>query len=193
MSLRTRQITLLETFLETLEMDLVCGFFLDPEVYSDGPLFVYAILSDKILSLENPQSISRGIRAKLKKQIEDFLNFEVDIGTTVKNCDKIEPQTEPLTESIPLRFRRRLTPENLNQYIETALTFEFDFCQHSFDANHFMERVVNAATDEFLLWDESFSESDDYDSIHKIVSEYFTEFFGKGLIKLFIKECGDNN
>ncbi len=86
-----RKVNILNKFLEKLDLYGVCGFFVDSEETDQGDsISVYLIIDEDFIrnSGARPDLLGRGMRAKVKNKINDFLGFEnIYVGSFAKKCD----------------------------------------------------------------------------------------------------------
>lgn len=85
-----KQIKLLEELMQTLEVDGICGFWIDESDENEVPA-VYIVLDvDWIKETPTkPEFIAKRMRQGVKDEIKKWLGFDVYVGSTAKKCEKI--------------------------------------------------------------------------------------------------------
>lgn len=78
---------ILEKFMENLEIEGICGFWVDPEEDIQGRYWVYLIIDKDWL--ENQEKPLQRMKNNLQKEIKKFLNVDVMIGITVRKCSEM--------------------------------------------------------------------------------------------------------
>jgi len=78
---------LLEKFMENIEIEGICGFWVDPEEDIDSRYWVYLIVDKDWL--ENQEKPLQRMKINLQKEIKKFLNVDVMIGITVRKCSEM--------------------------------------------------------------------------------------------------------
>jgi hypothetical protein len=88
MDIRQKTVRALETFLSELEVDGVCGFFVDPD--HDGQVKVVVILDIDFIQNSNtkPEFVARMFRNGVKNEIQKWLGIDVYVGSTAKKCNE---------------------------------------------------------------------------------------------------------
>ena len=86
---RYKQIKLLEGFMKTIDIEGICGFWIEDE----GRFEVYIIIDLDWLrnttTRDNISSIAKELRISVREEINKWLGFDVYVGSTTKKCDKI--------------------------------------------------------------------------------------------------------
>lgn len=80
---------LLEKFMENLDVEGICGFWVDDEEDIHGKYWVYIILDLDLVNSTKPGYIMRQYQLNLQKEIKKFLNIDVMIGTISRKCSDI--------------------------------------------------------------------------------------------------------
>lgn len=81
---------ILKLFLETYEVDGVCGFFIDDEENSeDDRLAVYMIIDENWLkqTQTKPGFVGKRMRDGIQEEIKKWLGIDVYVGSTVRKCE----------------------------------------------------------------------------------------------------------
>ena len=99
---REKTVNLLESFLSDKQVDGVCGYIVDPD--GEGPIQVIVVLDIDYIQEANtkPGFIARMIKQGVKQEIEKWLGFDVNVGSTSKKCEeniKESKKTYVVTES----------------------------------------------------------------------------------------------
>lgn len=87
-----RTISLLEKFMNELDVEGICGFWIDEERDDHDSLWVYIILDiDWINKVPTkPQFVANRMRNGVKEEIKKFLGLDVMVGSTAKKCNEIK-------------------------------------------------------------------------------------------------------
>ena len=90
MSDREQSIKILNSFLETFEMDGVCGFWVDDELDVLSNYFVVVILDiDWIQKIQTkPEFVAKRFRDRIKEEIKKYLGMDVTVGSVAKKCNE---------------------------------------------------------------------------------------------------------
>ena len=87
----SRRISILNKFLERLDVYGVCGFWVDSEKNLNGEsISVYLVIDKDFLrnSSARPDHIVLGMKQKVKNKIKDYLGFEdIYLGAAIKECE----------------------------------------------------------------------------------------------------------
>lgn len=85
MSDREQSIKILNSFLETFEMDGVCGFWVDE---SSDLLMVYMEIDINWMKeiQTKPEFVAKRMRIHLHDEIHKFTGLEVHVGSHAKKC-----------------------------------------------------------------------------------------------------------
>ena len=78
---------ILEKFMENLDVEGICGFWVDPEGDIHSKYWVYLIIDKDWL--ENQEKPLQRMKINLQKEIKKFLNVDVMIGITVRKCSEM--------------------------------------------------------------------------------------------------------
>lgn len=91
-----KTINLLEKFLSNLDVEGICGYWVDPEIDVHSNYMVYVILDSDYIKNSNtkPGFIARMFREGVKKEIKKWLDLDVQVGSTSKKCDSISEQVK---------------------------------------------------------------------------------------------------
>lgn len=82
----------LQTFVNSINYDEVCKFWVDPERDENGDIWINAVISeDWYLYEDGPQSMNKvawvnKIRREVREQIKSFTGIDVRVGSYVKKC-----------------------------------------------------------------------------------------------------------
>lgn len=84
-------LSLLEGFLETLEMEGICGFFLDKEPDDFDNYWVYVILDLDWINSSNtkPGFLANRMRIAVRDEIKNYLGVDVRVGSISKKCSDV--------------------------------------------------------------------------------------------------------
>ena len=124
MSDTSKTIKLLESFLSELEVDGICGFFVDSEEHDeDKRIAVYVIIDEDFVNDANtkPGYIARMIRGGVQKEIKKWLGIEVYVGSTVRKCNKDAQMNESRKKYIVTESQYKLileTQKNIDAFQE---------------------------------------------------------------------------
>lgn len=80
---------ILEKFMENLDVEGICGFWIDDEEDIHGKYWVYIIIDSDLVNSTKPGFIMRQYQLNLRNEIKKFLNIDVMIGTTVRKCSEM--------------------------------------------------------------------------------------------------------
>jgi len=80
----------LHNFMSELEVDGICGFWIDEEEDDHGNYWVYIILDlDWIKEIPTkPQFVAERMRRRLQEEIKKWLGFDVRVGSTARKCSE---------------------------------------------------------------------------------------------------------
>lgn len=86
---RQKQIKLLEEFMQTLDVEGICGFWIEDE----GRFEVYIVIDLEWLknttTIDHVPSTAKELRIGVREEINKWLGFDVFVGSTTKKCEKI--------------------------------------------------------------------------------------------------------
>ena len=85
-----KRVSLLEKFIENMDLSGLCGFWVDEEEDTNGYLWVYIILDLDMIEHTKPGFVENRYRVRLREEIKKFLNIDVRIGTTSRKCSEVE-------------------------------------------------------------------------------------------------------
>lgn len=76
--------------MENLDVEGICGFWIDNELDEHDNLWVYLILDiDWISQMQTkPQFVANRMRNGVKEEIKKFLNLNVMVGSVAKKCEE---------------------------------------------------------------------------------------------------------
>lgn len=85
-----KEIKLLTEFMENLDVEGICGFWIDEERDDHDMMWVYIILDlDWVNSVPTkPQFVANRMRQGVKEEIKKFLGVDVMVGSTARKCDE---------------------------------------------------------------------------------------------------------
>ena len=85
---RLEQINVLEKFIETIDIDGICGAWVDADVTEDERIWVYIIIDlDWLDSIETkPGFVANRMRQGMKSEIKQWTNIDVEVGSISKKC-----------------------------------------------------------------------------------------------------------
>lgn len=88
---RAEEIKVLENFIETIDVDGICGGWVDGDVGEDGRIWVYIVIDLDWLesSMTKPGYISNRMRQGMKNEIKQWTNIDVEVGSIAKRCSEI--------------------------------------------------------------------------------------------------------
>jgi hypothetical protein len=83
-------IELLENFLSEMNVEGICGGWVDEETGEDGVFWVYIILDlDWINEIPTkPEFIASRMRLGVAEEIYNFLDIRVRVGSVARKCEK---------------------------------------------------------------------------------------------------------
>lgn len=73
--------------MDNLDMDGICGYWIDEEEDINGKYWVYIILDSEILEGTKPGFVAQRYRTHLKSEIKKFTNIDVEVGSVTRKCD----------------------------------------------------------------------------------------------------------
>ena len=84
-----KEIKLLAEFMENLDVEGICGFWIDDEYDEHNMLWVYIILDlDWISEIPTkPQFVANRMRTSVKEEIKKFLGIDVMVGSVARECN----------------------------------------------------------------------------------------------------------
>jgi hypothetical protein len=86
---RQKQIKLLEEFMETLNVEGICGFWIEDDDKELPAVYIVLDLDWIKVAQTKPEFIAKRMRAGVKEEINKWLGFDVYVGSTAKKCEKI--------------------------------------------------------------------------------------------------------
>jgi len=180
MDSREKTIKLLEAFLSNKEVDGVCGYIVDPD--GEDSIQVIVVLDIDYIKKANtkPGFVAKMIREGVKQEIKKWIGLDVYVGSTAKKCD--EP--EPMTESMSVHVKRRLSDKKLLDELTTILDYEtnLSYFNNAVDA---VEEIIDMLNERILdeIWETtnrkvSLKEKDElYWYLHKKFEKYIANRF----------------
>ena len=89
-----KEINLLTQFMENLEVEGICGFFIDPEHDDHDLIWVYIILDlDWLNDNQHPTKpgfVANRMRNGVKEEIKKYLGLDVRVGSVAKKCGDVD-------------------------------------------------------------------------------------------------------
>lgn len=89
-----KEIKLLTEFMENLDVEGICGFFIDPEHDEHDFIWVYIILDlDWLNDNQHPTKpgfVANRMRNGVKEEIKKYLGLDVRVGSVAKKCDDVD-------------------------------------------------------------------------------------------------------
>ena len=85
-----KTISLIEKFMQNLDIEGICGFWIDEELDIDDKIWVYIVLDlDWIKSANTkPEFIAKRMRLGVQQEIKKFLGLDVMVGSTSRVCSE---------------------------------------------------------------------------------------------------------
>jgi len=80
---------ILEKFMENLDVEGICGFWIDDEEDIHGKYWVYIILDSDMMEGTKPGFVKNRYANNLKSEIKKFTNIDVEIGTVSRRCSEV--------------------------------------------------------------------------------------------------------
>jgi hypothetical protein len=80
---------ILEKFMENLDVEGICGFWIDDEEDIHGKYWVYIILDSDMMEGTKPGFVKNRYANNLKSEIKKFTNIDVEIGTISRRCSEL--------------------------------------------------------------------------------------------------------
>jgi hypothetical protein len=150
MESRKKTIKLLESFLSDKEVEGICGYMIDPD--GEGPIQVIVVLDIDYIKEANtkPGFIAKMIREGVKQEIKKWLGLDVYVGSTAKKCD----ENEPLSESMSVHVKRRITSGEVFDQLNAIINYEFNASSFN-NPLEYLEEVCNTLTEHTLdyIWE----------------------------------------
>ena len=84
-----KNVKLLEKFMDNLDMDGICGFWIDDEPDIHDMYWVYIILDSDFIEGTKPGFVAKRASNYLKSEIKKYTNIDVQIGTTTRKCSEL--------------------------------------------------------------------------------------------------------
>ena len=87
-----QKVKILEKFLESYNIEGICGFWVDKN-YNDETPVVYIIIDiDWIKEIQTkPEFVAKRIRIGVKEDIKKWLGIDVHTGSIARKCDEKNP------------------------------------------------------------------------------------------------------
>jgi hypothetical protein len=152
MESREKTVKLLESFLSDKEVDGVCGYMVDPD--GEGPIQVIVVLDIDYIKEANtkPGFVAKMIREGVKQEIKKWIGVDVYVGSTAKKCNEVEP----LSESMSIHVKRRLTNGEVFNQLNTIMDYEFNASSFN-NPLEYLEEVCNTLTEHTLdyIWEKT--------------------------------------
>jgi hypothetical protein len=152
MESREKTVKLLESFLSDKEVDGVCGYIVDPD--GEGPIQVIVVLDIDYIKEANtkPGFVAKMIREGVKQEIKKWIGVDVYVGSTAKKCNEVEP----LSESMSIHVKRRLTNGEVFNQLNTIMDYEFNASSFN-NPLEYLEEVCNTLTEHTLdyIWEKT--------------------------------------
>ena len=84
-------IQLLNEFMGNLDVEGICGFWIDEERDDHDMMWVYIILDlDWVNSIQTkPQFVANRMRQGVKEEIKKFLGIDVMVGSIARKCNEL--------------------------------------------------------------------------------------------------------
>lgn len=184
------KVKLIHKFMETYPMEGMCGYWIgegNDDDHEADFISIYLVFdSEKWGSRLNKAVEINRKRNRLKDDIENMFGSHVYVGSTSQKC---KDDVEPITESIPLKFRRRLSFERMKKDMNSSVLSGIEPCQFS-NVGEFISESCDMLKDLYL--DDFFHQKldiapKDQDDL------YYTlvDMFGEYLSKVYYNKCGD--
>lgn len=102
-----------------------------------------------------------------------------------------ESQYKLLIEDFHARLKRRLTYDNMKEFITTGEINFPTLCDDFGDEFEYAGNVISWAADDFLTSYEDVFMDEMYDEIHDIVVEKCKDWFGEYLFEIYRNTCSE--
>ena len=79
---------ILEKFMENLDVEGICGFWIDDEEDIHGKYWVYIILDLDMMEGTKPGFVRNRYANNLRAEIKKYTNIDVMVGTTARKCSE---------------------------------------------------------------------------------------------------------
>ena len=182
------KVKLIHKFMETYPMEGMCGYWIgegNDDDHEADFISIYLVFdSEKWGSRLNKAVEINRKRNRLKDDIENMFGSHVYVGSISQKC---KDDVEPITESIPLKFRRRLSLEGMIDDVD-SLIYEWDVCQYS-SVGDFISDACDALKDNYIydfLMDDDVTPKENDNLYYALV-----DMFGEYLSKVYYNKCGD--
>ena len=175
--------------METYPMEGICGYWIDVNDEEDNEadfISIYLVFdSEKMEGRLNKAVEVNQKRNRLKSDIQNLFGFHTYVGSISKKCDDVEP----ITESIPLKFRRRLHFDSMKDDID-SLIYDFeDPCQYK-TSGEYVAEICDSLKDNYIN-DFEFSNHNVTPKENDNLYYALVDMFGEYLSKIYYKRCGD--
>lgn len=94
-----------------------------------------------------------------------------------------------LNESIPIKVRRRISDESLEEYVMKAKNEYSQPCDYFDDVYDYVDLVIDYGIDDFLAELEDIENDDDYSDIMDYLRSMCRNMFSQDLIDTYKKSC----
>ena len=183
------KVKLVHKFMETYPMEGICGYWIDVNDEDDHEadfISIYLVFdSEKMEGRLNRAVEVNQKRNRLKSDIQNLFGFHTYVGSTSQKCDDVEP----ITESIPLKFRRRLHFDSMKDDID-SLIYDFeDPCQYK-TSGEYVAEICDSLKDNYIN-DFEFSNHDVTPKENDNLYYALVDMFGEYLSKVYYNKCGD--
>lgn len=183
------KVKLVHKFMETYPMEGICGYWIDVNDEEDNEadfISIYLVFdSEKMEGRLNKAVEVNQKRNRLKSDIQNLFGFHTYVGSISKKCDDVEP----ITESIPLKFRRRLHFDSMKDDID-SLIYDFeDPCQYK-TSGEYVAEICDSLKDNYIN-DFEFSNRDVTPKENDNLYYALVDMFGEYLSKVYYNKCGD--
>lgn len=84
-----KKIKLLEEFLDTLNVEGLCGYWIDVSEELENPTVYIVIDLDWLQEVNtNPEFVANRMRNGIKNEIKKWIGLDVYVGSTAKKCSQ---------------------------------------------------------------------------------------------------------
>jgi hypothetical protein len=182
-----QKVKLINKFMETYPMEEICGYWIGEDNEDNDKVdfvSVYLVFDSEKMKgkLNNAVEVNRK-KNRLKSDIENLFGFHTYVGSYAKKCE----DDVVINESMPLKFRRRLSLEGMIDDVD-SLIYEWDACQYS-SVGNFISDACDALKDNYIydfLMDDDVTPKENDNLYYALV-----DMFGEYLSKVYYNKCGD--